>query len=243
MRFSPVIALLLAVVTTNACGKPPLPPSNPATSAMAAEPFAATIQPLIAAPTSVPSPTTTRPAPTAMPAVTQTPLTPTPTSTLGLDRFPAAPANVGWQPLPTPECQALASALAARLRISTTITISVFAYEPETAGSNTGCQISAAATNQILQVANGLELADKVETALTPFSWSLDVDSRYGAAAFSEVEAEYHKGDGLCKLSIVGHAAQATVCPEGLSPTGCFYALPPEQQLYTIQLTCAQSVP
>ena len=243
MKFSPVIALLLITVAISACGQPPPPLSSPATPSMAAETFAATLQPPVSTPTSTPFPTAPRPAPTATPTITEMPPTPTPTSTPGLDRFPEAPATVGWQSLPTPECETLAGALAAQLMVSTTITTSVFDHDLDKATPNTGCQITAATTNQILQTEDGMELVYEVETALTALGWSLDMDSRYGFAAFTEVGADYHKGEGLCRLYVVGHVAQAAICPEGLSPYGCFYELPPEQQLFTVQLTCAQSVP
>jgi hypothetical protein len=242
MKTSPIIALLVTVLM-NACGDLTVSFSRPTTSSEATAMPTATPRPLTPTSTSSPFPMATRPAPTAPPSATETPLPPTPASPPVLERSPAAPIAVGWQPLPPPECEALAGALAAQLAVSTTITISVFVYDLDTAGPNTGCQITAVATNQILQVEDGQALADKVETALAPLGWGLDLDSRYGAAAFSEVGADYYKGEGWCKLSIVGRATGAVVCSEGLSPTGCFYELPPAQQLYTIQLTCAQPVP
>jgi hypothetical protein len=118
-----------------------------------------------------------------------------------LGRFPAAPPAVGWQSLPPPECEILAGMLAEQLTVSNTITTSTFVSDPNTALlDNTACQITTAATNQILEVAHGLELADKVQAALAPLGWGEEVYSRMGSGGFASVVANYHNGEALCRL-------------------------------------------
>jgi hypothetical protein len=134
--------------------------------------------------------------------------------------------------------------LAEQLTVSNTITTSTFVSDPNPALlDNTACRITAVATNQILEVAHGLELADKVQAALAPLGWGEEVYSRMGSGGFASVVASYHNGEALCRLGIQGSPTEEVICPEHLSYTGCFHELPPAQQLYTIRLNCAQPVP
>lgn len=150
------------------------------------------------------------------------------------------PQPVVWQPLPRAECEELAGALAQQLSVSMEITTTAFYGGPLIAPNSTGCQITTTASNQVFQAADGMDILNEVERVLAARGWSLDWESVFGAEAFSYVTGEFNKDQAQCQLAVQGHASGHVECPEGLSHASCFYELPPEQQEYTIWLTCAQ---
>jgi hypothetical protein len=92
----------------------------------------------------------------------------------------------------------------------------------------------------VFQVEDGLDLTGQVETALTPLGWTLDPDSQFAAEAFTTVNSEFNQGYAQCQLNIIGKTAPGVQCGELLGFSSCFYEQPPEQQLYNLQLTCAE---
>lgn len=150
------------------------------------------------------------------------------------------PQPVVWQSLPRTECEELAGGLAQQLSVSIEITTTAFYGDPLIAPDSTGCQITATANNQVFQAADGMDIFDEVERVLAARGWSLDWGSVFGAEAFSYVTGEFNKDQAQCQLTVDGHASGPVECPEGLGLASCFYELPPEQQEYSIWLTCAQ---
>lgn len=151
-----------------------------------------------------------------------------------------SPVSSAWQPLPPPERDALAAALAQQFKVEPKVTTANFYASSPMEGTGTGCQLSLQETNQVFQVEDGLDLTEQVDTLLTPLRWTLDPDSRLAASAFTEVNSTFNQGYAQCQISIRGNIAPDVQCPEILGTSSCFFEQPPEKQIYSLQLTCAQ---
>lgn len=154
---------------------------------------------------------------------------------------PVEPVSSTWQPLPPADCDALAAALAQQFGVTPQVTSADFSTSKPRGVSGTGCRISLQETNAVFQVESGLELAEQVEPALIPLGWTLDQDGLFGEGAFTGVDGQFKQGYAQCWLDAMGNIVPGGVqCPEVLGDSSCFYEQPPEHQLYSLELTCAE---
>jgi hypothetical protein len=158
---------------------------------------------------------------------------------------PPAPLPSGspaWEPLPPAECQELAQALSQQLGLALAAATGSFSAASPFDGSGSGCEIVAEETNRVFQVEDGLALTAKVEALLTLRGWTLDLANQFATAGLSSVSGQYNRGQAQCQLKVLGSLAPEARCSDALSPTGCFFELPLEQQLYSLRLICAQAI-
>jgi hypothetical protein len=149
-----------------------------------------------------------------------------------------------WEPLPHTECKELGDAVSRELGAPTTLGATSFSTDSIAGPEGIGCRVSATANNQVLRAENAMDIADRVDPLLIDRGWSLDLDSRFIAAGVTQYQSSYTRENGLCWLSVSGHISEDATCPPDAGFILCFdLLLPPEQQMYTIVLTCAQHPP
>jgi len=176
------------------------------------------------APTEVPPTAGPTLAPTESPAApTETP-TPPPTATA----VPEAPkatatpeatteAQGDWQPLSPATAEA--------------------PFQDYVSGkAGTGCQATATGTG--LDFENFMVVADALREVLRYQGWR--EDTTYMADGPTGTGAGFHRAGGLCLLTVGWEPSEDADCPQDQPISAC--QLTPEQQLYNIELNCAQDV-
>jgi hypothetical protein len=147
---------------------------------------------------------------------------------------------VYWQPLPAAECKELGDAISHKLGVLATLTATSFYTDSIAGPEGIGCQITATGDSRVFQAEDALGIADEVDALLNAQGWSLDVDSQFGAEAFTYYSSDYTKNNALCRLQVEGRMSEDANCPPDAGFALCFHGLPPEQQVYTVRLTCAR---
>jgi tetratricopeptide (TPR) repeat protein len=186
-------------------------------------------------PTALPTlvPTGPPPAPTETPA-------PTPTST-AVPQAPtatAAPeaaveAQDDWQPLSPDACHNLANAMAQALGVD--VATAEAPFQDHVSGkAGIGCQ--AIATGTGLDFESFMAVADRLREMLRYQRWREDF--MYAADGPTGTGAGFQRAGELCLLTVGWEPSQDADCPQDQPISAC--QLAPEQQLYTIELNCAQ---
>jgi hypothetical protein len=139
-----------------------------------------------------------------------------------------------YEPLPPAACEALRDSMAAALRVEVTINETSFTdYVNNLTG--TGCQIVATGTGA--DFSNFVDVATELQSNLEAQGWVQD--QRYIADGPTGTLSGFWQDDQLCLLESGWEPAEGVDCPADQPISAC--QIPPEQQLYTISLNCAQA--
>jgi tetratricopeptide (TPR) repeat protein len=161
---------------------------------------------------------------------TETPAPP-PTATPVPQATPEAKG--GLQPLSPAVCDDLANAMAQTLGVDVVTAEAPFQdYISGKAG--TGCQATAKGTG--LDFENLLVVANALREVLRYQGWQ--EDSMYAADGPTGTGTGFRRAGELCLLIVGWEPSEDANCPQDQPISAC--QLAPEQQLYTIELNCAQ---
>ena len=182
-------------------------------------------------PTEVPPTAQPTLVPTEPPAApTETP-TPPPTATAVPEV--TAEAESDLEPLSPAVCSDLANAMAQTLGVEVATAEAPFQdYISGKAG--TGCQATAKGTG--LDFENFVVVADALREMLRYQGWQ--EDSMYAADGPTGTGTGFQRAGELCLLTVGWEPSADADCPQDQPISAC--QLAPEQQLYTIELNCAQ---
>jgi len=175
-------------------------------------------------------------APTEPPAAPTETLTPVPTA-IAVPEAPTAtvaPEAVGdLQPLNPAVCDDLANAMAQTLGVDVA-TAEAFFQDYVSGKAGTGCQ--AIATGTGLDFENFMAVADTLREMFRYQGWR--EDSMYAADGPTGTATGFQRASELCLLTVGWEPSEDANCPQDQPISEC--QLAPEQQLYTIDLNCAQ---
>ena len=207
------IVVLLLLTFISACGGTPMevPP---------------TAQPALV-PTEPPATPTETPAP--MPTATAVPEAPTATAV----PQPTTEAAGDFQPLSLAVCENLANAMAQTLGVDVATAEAPF-QDYVSGKGGTGCQ--AIATGTGLDFENFMVVADALREMLKYQRWREDL--MYAADGPTGTATSFQRAGELCLLTVGWEPSEDANCPQDQPISAC--QLAPEQQLYTIDLNCAQ---
>jgi putative hemolysin len=184
-----------------------------------------------APPTSIPVTidVTQTPAATATAAPSPVPATATPAET------PTSEAGTGaaFQPLAAEACAELAQAMSAKLGASATQGDAAF-NEPGTSRSGDGCQATITGTGE--QFAAPATVIQELTAVLEAEGWAEDTSLASGGP--TGAGAGFRKNGDVCLASANWQPGPEVQCPADQPISAC--EVPPEKQVYTITLNCAQ---
>jgi hypothetical protein len=139
----------------------------------------------------------------------------------------------GFEPLPPEICYELGQAMMHTLQV--TVTLSQAPFEDYVQGtSGTGCQATAVGTG--VDFESYSSVAASLNAMMDERGWR--EDQMYAAGGPTGTATAFRHNGDLCLLSTGWKPASDAQCPPDQPISAC--ELAPEQQLYTIQLNCAQ---
>jgi hypothetical protein len=145
-----------------------------------------------------------------------------------------AVVSPNFEPLLPATCEELRDLVAAVLRVEATINETSFTdYVNNVTG--TGCQIIATGTGA--DFPHFVEVATDLQSRLEGQGWVQD--QRYLGDGPTGTISGFWQNDQLCLLEVGWEPAEGVDCPADQPISAC--EIPPEQQLYTISLNCAQA--
>ena len=140
---------------------------------------------------------------------------------------------VGYVPLSPAECTALGTTMMQTLGVPVMVAQAPF-QDYVSGQSGTGCEMTATGTGADFTSLDGTEEA--LGTALEAQGWSEDI--QYQAGGPTGIGSGWRKGSDLCLLNVGWQPSPAANCPQDQPVSAC--NVPPEEQIYTISLNCAQ---
>lgn len=155
----------------------------------------------------------------------QPPATPT-------DPAPTAPLGAAIQPLIMEVCDGQAQAMAHALDVLEVTQSEVPLNDIVTNKSGAGCQATVTGTG--VQFKSPDAVLKALAGMLVEEGWAEDMMLQAGGP--TGIGAGYRKGDQICLADAIWHADESANCPKDQPITAC--VVKPEQQLYTINLTC-----
>jgi photosystem II stability/assembly factor-like uncharacterized protein len=142
------------------------------------------------------------------------------------------PETTGYRPLPPGSCYELGQSLMHTLHM--TVTLAEAPLEDPLQGTvGTGCRSMAAGTG--VDFENQVAVSADVKAMLEETGW--DEDTMYAADGPTGTAAAFRQREDVCFLSVDWSPSEEADCPPDQPISAC--DLDPEQQLYTITLTCA----
>jgi len=141
-----------------------------------------------------------------------------------------------WQPLSPEACYALGEAMMQTINITVTLATVPF-QDPIGGGAGTGCQ--AVGTGTGLDFEAAWPVGADIAAMLQERGWTEDM--AYTADGPTGSARGFRQGDALCLVHAGWEPAAEAACPADRPIFEC--ELAPEQQLYTIWLHCATTMP
>ncbi|NIO70530.1 MAG: hypothetical protein GTN71_16255 [Anaerolineae bacterium] len=184
-----------------------------------------------APPTLVPTEPPAAPTETPAPPPTATAVPQAPTATVVPQ--PTTEAEGALQPLSPAACDELANAMAQTLGVDVATAEAPF-QDYVSGKGGTGCQATAQGTG--LDFENLTAVADTLREMLRYQGWR--EDSMYAADGPTGTGTGFERAGELCLLTVGWEPSEDAHCPQDQPISEC--QLAPEQQLYTIDLNCAQ---
>lgn len=148
----------------------------------------------------------------------------------------SADDQTGLVPLDADTCADLADSMAAELGVEVATADADFA-DYITGEGGTGCDTTASGTG--VDFESYVAVADSLKAILAADGWAEDMN--YAADGPTGTATALNKDSALCLLSVNWAPSDDADCPEDQPISAC--ELEPEQQLYSIELNCAQAPP
>jgi len=145
----------------------------------------------------------------------------------------ATPEAGAYAPLSVAECEALQAAMAEELSVEVQLDLAPF-EDYISGASGTSCQMTATGTGR--DFSNFVEVAASLRDMLQGRGWT--EDQAYLADGPTGTASGFRSDSGLCLLRSGWDPAEDANCPDDQPISAC--QLTPEQQLYTVQIQCAQ---